>query len=122
MIGYTSLGTNDLASAANFYDTLFSLLGGKRVFEFEDFVVWGKDDSEPKFSIHLPYDKNTATVGNGVMVALTAESKILVKSVYETAISMGATCEGRPGYRMDGFYSAYFRDLDGNKLNVHVFE
>jgi catechol 2,3-dioxygenase-like lactoylglutathione lyase family enzyme len=30
MIGYVTLGTNDMARAASFYDELFSVVGGKR--------------------------------------------------------------------------------------------
>lgn len=122
MIGYTSLGTNDLQAAAHFYDTLFDLLTAYRIFSAPDFIVWACEGKESKFSIHAPHNKEQATVGNGVMVALSAESKELVDSAYELALSLGATCEGSPGYRMEGFYAAYFRDLDGNKLNVHVFE
>jgi predicted lactoylglutathione lyase len=40
-----------------------------------------------------------------------------VDSLYAKAMELGATDEGKPGERMKGFYAAYFRDLDGNKLN-----
>ena len=61
-----------------------------------------------------------ATHGNGTMVALVVDSKEKVHEVYDKAIALGAQDEGPPGPRMDGFYAAYFRDLDGNKLNVFV--
>ncbi len=121
MIGYTSLGTNDLNRACEFYDQLFAAMGGKRAYEFEDFVVWGRDESEPTFSIHKPHDGKYATVGNGVMIALKSDSKELVDTVYNLALKLGGLDEGKPGKRMDGFYAAYFRDLDGNKLNIHYF-
>ncbi|WP_085909353.1 VOC family protein [Kiloniella majae] len=120
MIGYTSLGTNNLDLSAKFYDELFSLLNVKRLMEVEDFIVWGTDFNTPCFSIHVPFDGNPATVGNGVMVALNATNRETVKTVYNTALELGASCEGEPGPRGDtGFYAAYFRDLDGNKLNIH---
>lgn len=121
MIGYTSLGTNDLSRACSFYDEIFELMGAKRTFEFEDFVVWGIDESQPMFSIHIPHDKKNASVGNGVMIALKSDSKELVDNVYSLAIKLGGLDEGAPGIRMEGFYAAYFRDLDGNKLNIHHF-
>lgn len=121
MIGYTSLGTNDLNRSASFYDQIFESLGGKRTYSFEDFIVWGKDHTQPMFSVHKPYDGKYATVGNGVMIALVCSSKKQVDDTYNLALKLGALDEGGPGERMDSFYAAYFRDLDGNKLNVHYF-
>ena len=77
---------------------------------------------KPGIGITTPYDGKPATVGNGTMVALQVESQKKVQSVYKKAISLGAKDEGAPGPRGDsGFYAAYFRDLDGNKLNVFCF-
>ena len=55
------------------------------------------------------------------MVALVGNSTEMVDRVYAKAIELGGTCEGPPGPRIDGFYAGYFRDLDGNKLNVFYF-
>ncbi len=122
MIGYTTVGTNDFQKSAQFYDALFSTIGANRVMEEPDYIVWGKSDSTSHFSIHIPADGNTATVGNGVMIGLSAESPEQVDRLYQKAIELGASCEGKPGPRGGGmFYAAYFRDLDGNKLNFHSF-
>jgi predicted lactoylglutathione lyase len=69
----------------------------------------------------LPYDGNAASVGNGVMAALAAKDKEMVGRIYDLALSLGGTDEGKPGPRGEGFYAAYFRDLDGNKLNAYCF-
>ena len=83
------------------------------------FIAWGTDRAKPMFSLTEPFDKNPATVGNGVMVALMVSHPNQVKSVYDKALELGATDEGAPGPRGDdGFYAGYFRDLDGNKLNA----
>lgn len=119
MIGYTSVGTNDLSKSAKFYDALLAALGAKRVFELDDVIVWSKGNSEPNFSIHTPFDGKKASVGNGVMIALSTKSEDEVRKLYELALSLGASDEGEPGFRAEGFYAAYFRDLDGNKLNFH---
>ena len=66
----------------------------------------------------VPYDGKDATVGNGVMVALAMDSREKVDGFYRKAIALGATDEGPPGPRGDGFYAGYFRDPDGNKLNA----
>ena len=66
-----------------------------------------------------PYDGKTATAGNGTMVALQAKDKAQVDRLYKIALANGGTDEGAPGPRGDeGFYAAYFRDPDGNKLNA----
>jgi predicted lactoylglutathione lyase len=67
----------------------------------------------------LPFDGRAATPGNGTMVALAADSTEGVDRVHRKAMSLGAKDEGAPGPRGQGFYAGYFRDLDGNKLNVY---
>jgi predicted lactoylglutathione lyase len=89
--------------------------------ENDRIVAWAVAPDKPAVSVCLPYDGKPATVGNGNMVALTVDSSDKVDSVYAKAIELGGTDEGPPGMRMDGFYAAYFRDLDGNKLNVFCF-
>jgi len=118
MIGYVTLGTNDLERAAAFYDSLLAEIGAGRLMEEETFVAWATSPGNPALSVTQPYDGNPATVGNGTMVALVVDSDELVDRLYNKAIELGASCEGPAGQRMDGFYAGYFRDLDGNKLNV----
>ncbi|MBB96522.1 MAG: glyoxalase [Rhodobacteraceae bacterium] len=119
MIGYTSLGTGDLARSAAFYDRLLAAFGARRIMEFDDFIVWASANGGPGFSIHIPEDGWPYSVGNGVMIALAAADKAQVEAVHALALELGGTDEGAPGDRAEGFYAAYFRDPDGNKLNVH---
>ena len=118
MIGYVTLGTNKYDEAARFYDELFSVIDVGRVLESDTFIAWGPDMSSPAVSITRPFDGKPATVGNGVMVALAVDSRDKVDSLHRKAIDLGAKDEGAPGPRGDNFYAGYFRDLDGNKLNV----
>jgi predicted lactoylglutathione lyase len=118
MIGYVTLGTNDLGRAARFYDALLAEVGASRFMETETFIAWATDPASPALSITRPFDRKPAGVGNGVMVALAADSKAKVDALYKKALELGATDEGPPGQRGDGFYAGYFRDLDGNKLNA----
>lgn len=120
MIGYVTLGTNDLPKAVSFYDALFASIGTGRFLETEQFVAWASAPDKPGLSITKPFDGQPATVGNGVMVALMFDSTAQVDAFYQKAIELGASCEGEPGFRgdMNGFYAGYFRDLDGNKLNA----
>ena len=121
MIGYTMVGTNDLDAAATFYDALFGEAGGKRVMENERMVLWGWGKGAPMFGVVKPFDGNPATVGNGTMIAILADTQEQVRNVFDKAMELGGTDEGAPGWRGDpgGFYGAYFRDLDGNKLCVY---
>lgn len=118
MIGYITVGTNDLPRAATFYDKLFDAIGGSRLMDSERGVVWSFGPTCAAFGVMLPFDRKPATVGNGSMVALSMTSKAMVGNLYRQALSLGATDEGEPGQRDNQFYAAYFRDLDGNKICV----
>ena len=118
MVGYVTLGTNDFGRATKFYDALLAEVGAKRFMEIENFIVWGSGGPAGLLAVTKPFDGKPATVGNGVMVALAASSPAQVDAIYRKAIELGATDEGAPGPRGDGFYAGYFRDLDGNKLNA----
>lgn len=120
MIGYVTLGTNDLERAAKFYDALAAELGTPRMMEEETFIAWGTPDGPAGIAATKPYDGKVATVGNGTMVALQAKDTAQVDKLYELALANGGSCEGKPGPRGEGFYAAYFRDPDGNKLNAFV--
>lgn len=117
MIGYVTLGTNDLPRAAKFYDALLAELGAKRMMEEESFIAWSVKPGAPALSATKPYDGKRATVGNGVMIALSAKNPQQVDALYKKAMELGASDEGPPGLRGGTFYAAYIRDLDGNKLN-----
>ncbi len=118
MIGYVTLGTNNYDKAAKFYDQLLGLVGAKRVMESDTFIAWSTSEAAPALSIIKPFDGKRATVGNGVMVAIAMNSTDKVDAFYKTAMALGGTDEGKPGLRGGNFYAAYFRDLDGNKLNA----
>ena len=117
MIGYVTLGTNDLARAAAFYDALFGGMGATRSIEMERFVAWSTGEGSPMLGVIIPYDGNQATVGNGTMVGIPVSSNAKVDEMHARALELGGTDEGAPGDRFPGFYAGYFRDIDGNKLN-----
>lgn len=120
MIGYVTLGTNDRARGVAFYDAVCSELGIGRMMENEEFIAWGVPGGGAGIGLTRPFDGNAASVGNGVMVALEAKDEAQVQRIYDIALANGGTCEGPPGERFPGFYAAYFRDPDGNKLNAHI--
>lgn len=117
MIGYVTLGTNDMARACAFYDALLADLGAKRIMEGERFVAWGTGAQSPSLGVITPYDGQEACRGNGTMVALAVRTPGQVQALHARALALGGTDEGAPGERFKGFYAGYFRDPDGNKLN-----
>ena len=119
MIGYVTLGTNNLPRAAKFYDALLGEIGAKRFMEDDRFIAWAVSPTAPGIGLTQPFDGKPATVGNGVMVAIAVDSPEKVDRLYKKALELGATDEGPAGPRGDGsFYAGYFRDPDGNKLNA----
>jgi predicted lactoylglutathione lyase len=123
MIGYVTLGTNDIERAAAFYDALLGEIGAGRFMDSETFIAWTVSPTSPAISVVKPFDGSPATVGNGVMVAITVDSRDQVDQLHAKALELGGTDEGAPGERGDsGFYVGYFRDLDGNKLNAFCMQ
>ena len=116
MIGYVTLGTNNIEKAGAFYDALLGEMGARRVWQLDRLITWGFGKDKPTLGVIKPYDGKTANPGNGNMVALACGSQENVAKLYAKAISLGGTDEGAPGARSKTFYGAYFRDLDGNKI------
>lgn len=122
MIGYITLGTNDVARAKAFYGPLLEMIGMtlNPAFSSDDhltFYMQAKGRGA-MLAIGRPWDKNPATFGNGTMVALAAPDRATVDKVHAAALKAGAKDEGAPGERGAPFYGAYFRDHDGNKLCI----
>ncbi len=121
LIGYTTLGTNDLARGTAFYDDLLATIGIERLWAHGNMVAWGTSRNDPAFCIAKPFDGELASAGNGTMIALRVHDRASVDRLHSRALELGGSDEGKPGPRGDhGFYGAYFRDLDGNKLNAYV--
>jgi len=119
MIGYVTLGTNDLAAASAYYDELLGTIGASRIFDTDTFVAWGNGPTGTGLALSMPFNGEAATVGNGVMVAIKLETPAEVDAFHAKALELGGSDEGASGPRGDIFYAGYFRDPDGNKLNAY---
>ena len=122
MIGYVTVGTNDLERAVAFYDALLAELEIKKMWANERRAAWG-DPRVQALLVTKPHDGQRAAPGNGTMTALLASGPGVVAKVHAKALALGAKDEGAPGFRGADtddprFYGAYFRDLDGNKFAV----
>lgn len=120
MFGYALVGSNDLDKAKAFYDALLGSVGMPTMFEHSSGGrVYGNSMGQPFFAVVAPFDGKPATVGNGSMLSLSFDSREAVDAFHACALSLGGVDEGVPGLRgapENGFYAAYFRDLDGNKF------
>ena len=116
LVGYVCIGTNDLEVAKGFYDNVFATLDISGFSPGPRGYFYQIEGGTSAFGVIKPENGNEATVGNGAMVALPMDSKEQVDEFYAKAMELGATDEGPPGARMETFYGAYIRDLDGNKI------
>lgn len=123
MIGYVTIGTNDLEKAAHYYDALMGSAGIGRIMEHPGyFIVWGESMQVTSLSLTRPFNGEPATAGNGTMVALVFQTPEQVRAFHAKALALGGSNEGDPGFRpaenTAGFYAGYFRDPEGNKFNA----
>ena len=117
MLGYSTIGVNDMARATGFYDALLAEIGGKQLFGQDRIKFYGTGPGAAMLAVCIPYDEQTPNPGNGTMVAISGGDRAGVDKLYAKAVELGATDDGEPGERIPGvFYGAYVRDLDGNKL------
>ncbi len=116
MIGYATIGVNDMDRAVGFYDALLTEIGGSQLMGMDRIKFYGAGEGGAMLAICIPYDENDPKPGNGNMIAIPGGSRDGVDKLYAKAIELGATDEGPPGERMPIFYGGYVRDLDGNKL------
>jgi predicted lactoylglutathione lyase len=112
-MNYFVVGTNDMRASRTFYDALFEGAGLQSISPSERMTYWIGEDFA--FAVARPFDKTPATHGNGTMVGFCARAKEDVERMHGLALELGGTCEGAPNQRGPKF-SAYVRDLDGNKL------
>jgi catechol 2,3-dioxygenase-like lactoylglutathione lyase family enzyme len=123
MLAYAMLGTNNKDKALAFYDAVLGDMGYGRTMDFGTSIAYGSKDKPhaTALAVGVPFDGKAASAGNGSMVAIMG-TEATIKMAYTRAISLGAKDEGAPGPRGDsGFYAAYFRDLDGNKICLCKF-
>ena len=114
------IGTNDLQAAGWFYDKVLATINMQRTIEVEGEIGYGATGGITSLWVLTPYDGKPATYGNGTQLIFQATNSNNVDSFYKAAIRMGGTDEGPPGPRnyREGYYGAYCRDLDGNKLHI----
>lgn len=122
MITTTRFGTRDLARAKAFWRVIADMVGAKQIYDRPNLVAFRGEDGG-MLLIGVPH-QGEHEVGNGNMAGFAVASRALVDAVHAKALELGGSDEGAPGVRGDdpnGFYGAYFRDPDGNKLVAFRF-
>ena len=120
MFSFVTIGTNNLKKSGSFYSRVLKPLKIKKVLQHNRYYGYANTKSPKKIALYLikPHNKKRATVGNGMMITFSANSKKAVDEFYKIGINLGAKDEGVPGPRHGKDYYAYIRDLDGNKICV----
>ena len=112
-LNYMVLGTNDMDASVRFYDALFDDGPVEHLMTTDRMTYYQGPDFT--FALATPFDQQPATHGNGTMLGFTLDSETEVTRLYEKALALGATSEGKVQQR-GPYFSAYVRDLDNNKL------
>jgi catechol 2,3-dioxygenase-like lactoylglutathione lyase family enzyme len=118
MFSHIMIGTNDLARAKAFYDSLLGTLGvppakvdGHRIFYRTPTGI---------FSVTRPINGKPATCATGMTIGFAAASPAQADAWHAAGLAAGGTsCEDPPGVRegsVGKLYLAYLRDPDGHKL------
>lgn len=120
MIGFSTVGTNDLQRAIAFYDALFADLRIVKLIELPGIAGWGRDWDQPMFGVVTPGNGEAASAGNGAIFGFGQSTRAQVIDLHERAIRIGGSNAGDPQVRgregSQAFFAAYVRDPDGNKL------
>jgi len=120
MIAYATIGAINMDESMKFYDAVLGALGVSRFHSGEGFAGYQIDESGQTLWLCMPYDKQQAKPGNGIMIGFTAATRAQVDAFHAAALANGGSCEGKPGLRDYGpnNYLAYVRDPVGNKLSA----
>lgn len=126
MFSHITVGSSDLERAGRFYDAVLTPLGLQRRIVSPDggpaALCWvAAHIALPRFYVYSPFNREPATVGNGSMIAFLAPSIEAVNTAYANGMAHGGSDEGIPGPRPHygaGYYGAYLRDPDGNKVHI----
>lgn len=119
MIDHISVGTNNIARARAFYDSVLGCVGLRLLQSSERSADYGV--ASILFSVETPLDGGPATCGNGAHVAFAVGRRDLVETFHRTALAHGGRDAGAPGLRPEydaHYFGAFVFDPDGNKIEA----
>jgi len=124
MIDHVSVGVSDLKAAARFYDSILGAIGYMKMDDREKTAGWGKPGKHSEFWINLWPGMKPLPPESGTHICLRAADTKMVDAFHAAALKAGASSDGAPGPRPDfgeGYYAAFIRDPDGNRIEVVTF-
>lgn len=119
LVSHVSVGVTDIARAAAFYDAVMATLGARRIMEHEVGIGYGR--AFPEFWASRPHDRGAAAAGNGTHICFNAADAQAVAAFHAAGLGAGGVDDGAPGPRPEyapGYYAAFLRDPDGNKVEA----
>ncbi|HEY2755106.1 MAG TPA: VOC family protein [Pseudolabrys sp.] len=122
MIDHVSVAVRDLQASARFYEAVLGALGFAKLEERPATIAFGKSYSE--FWINLRDALRPVAAGSGAHVCFRTRSTEMIDAFHAAALAAGGTSDGAPGLRPqhgEGYYAAYIRDLDGNRIEAVTF-
>jgi catechol 2,3-dioxygenase-like lactoylglutathione lyase family enzyme len=123
MIDHVSVAVRDLAAATRFYEAVLGTLGMTKLDDRAATVGFGKRYSE--FWINRRPDTPNPPADSGAHVCLRARSMEAVDAFHGAALAAGGASDGAPGLRPHdgegGYYAAFIRDPDGNRIEAVTF-
>jgi predicted lactoylglutathione lyase len=121
MINTILIPTLDLSQAERFYDGFLRLFGASKFMIGEDSITWKSHKNSTSIVIHkYVHDQNNKS--NNAIIGFPASSPNEVRLIYNAALRLGGGCAGTPSNNGYGDFSAYFYDVDLNKLGVFYFK
>jgi catechol 2,3-dioxygenase-like lactoylglutathione lyase family enzyme len=119
LVSHVSVGVSDLPRAGVFYDAVMTVLGARRVMEHAGGIGYGR--TFPEFWASMPHDGHPAATGNGTHICFAADGPDTVDAFHAAGLAAGGSDDGAPGRRPEyapGYYAAFLRDPDGNKVEA----
>ncbi len=122
MIDHVSVPVSDLEASTRFYEAVLATLGVTKLEARATTVGFGKKYSE--FWINLRRGLTPQSPNSGAHVCFRARSTDMIDAFHAAALKTGGVSDGAPGLRPhhgDGYYAAFIRDLDGNRIEAVTF-
>ena len=123
MIDHISIAVRDLKNAEAFYAALLAPLGMTKLREWPDAAI-GFGKKYPEFWINKRAAMGRVASDSGVHICLRAPDAAAVDAFHAAALKAGGTSDGAPGLRAEyqgGYYAAFIRDPDGNRIEAVTF-
>ena len=123
MIDHISIAVRDLNKAEGFYAAVLAPLGLTKLREWPDAAI-GFGKKYPEFWINKRVGMARVSDDSGVHICLRAPDTAAVDAFHAAVLKAGGTSDGAPGLRphyYGGYYAAFARDPDGNRIEAVTF-